>query len=148
MDGFQIKEYKDINLLNDFSHDHYFDLDKISFGNNIFTIPLQKPGADNVRVLKKFLFFRMLEIPVLEFDIKVFNCTSFELTDTEQIGIYAINTFEYFSQLGILKVNTAPDLNIVIHVDNLLIEVSEIGRHVGWKKRFVIGNSKPPVNYF
>jgi len=148
MDSFQIKEHKDIDLLNDFSHDHGFDVDKISFSNNVFTIPLQKPGFDNVRVLKKFLCFRVLEIPVLKFDINVLNCTSFELTDTEQIGNYLINTFEYFSQLGILKVNTVPDLDIVLHVDNLLIEVSEIGRHIGWKKKFVFGNRKHPVYYF
>lgn len=125
--------YKEINTISeigdilDLIHDEWFDINEINFENHILSIKFRKEKNDDIKVKRNYLLWKVVEIPILECYLKIYNVTDYIIKDNQRVDFYDFNIIEYFENENKINIQTGIPLIFEINVYDFKVSVEEIG---------------------
>jgi len=124
-------------------HDEHFELDEVRFleQEEVLEVPFRRIFHGRPpRAVRNWLLWATVEVDVLRCLLRVRHVKDCLVDDRSRIGTYSFNLLSY--EDGALQIEACEDLTIWVRVDQLDVELYELGvRGKARIKRFLIVES-------
>ena len=114
-----------VNLI----HDEYFTLEDIRYlsDERVLVIPYRRMFHGRPRrTTKSGLLFKEEEVDVIRSELRIHHVESYEVSDPDQIGVYAFNDIFFDEERSILTIDTCANLEITIKISDIFVESNDL----------------------
>jgi len=129
-----ITKADEINQINDFIHDCWFDINRINTDDNSFKLYFTKYLETIKKLQKNGFLLKQFEIPEVECVLEIHEVKSYEIIDTEKVQIYDFNKLIFDQETNMITILTGIPLLIKIEVLSLKISVRTTDKVISNKK--------------
>lgn len=133
----RITKGSDLSRINQVIHDHWFDLDDVTFNEASSTLELRftRPPAEAEAQASVWSLLRRVEVPYVESFLRIHHVRRWALEDTERIGSYDFNELRFDEGKQRIQITTGVPLNLSADVERLEVSVLVTDKVVKTEKR-------------
>ncbi|HSL82622.1 MAG TPA: hypothetical protein VLF66_07580, partial [Thermoanaerobaculia bacterium] len=117
----RITESLELSRINELIHDHWFDLDDVTFDEATSTLEIRfsRPALEAGAPASGWALFRRVDVPYVASFLRIQHVRSWALEDTERIGSYDFNELRFDEGKLRIKITTGVPLSLSADVERL-----------------------------
>ena len=121
------KKPEDLSAIVDLIHDCWFDIADVVFHprQSLLSIRYKRPLPGKARVLRRLLFLKWIEVPLVECFLEVSHVIEPHVEDRQGVRLYDFNTIAYDRPSNTVRVETGIPTTITMKVRELELAVEE-----------------------
>jgi len=140
MKSINIVDPCELDKIVDIIHDYHFDIDAIENDNDTFKIKIAVDSVPTI-VRKKFFVLKQFETKVRECVLCIYGVKSYDIEDTEKIGMYPFNEINFNSDDCTVSILCSIPIKITINVAYFKMSLDITDKIIQTKKNWGIFKS-------